>query len=220
MALQTLSRTVAERVADALRSRILAGRYPPGAPLRQDAVAAELGVSRIPLREALNHLEAEGLVLGVAHRGFVVRGMSAREADEVFSLRLRLEPDAVREGARLAGRADHEEARRLLDRLKGALTGEDEQSASEIGRSLSLALIAPIAQPLTAELLSRLHAASQRYISRHLNGDGRPDTAEFESIFDAWRSGDGDLAAGRVTEQIMRIRGRVLNALANGGETH
>src|SRR5262245_8128035 len=97
MATTTLSRTVAERVADALRTRILAGRYAPGAPLRQDAVAAELGVSRIPLREALNHLEAEGLVLGMAHRGFVVRGMSRQEADEVFALRLQLEPSAVRE---------------------------------------------------------------------------------------------------------------------------
>ena len=75
--MSTLSRTVAERVTDALRARILAGGYPPGAPLRQDAVAAELGVSRIPLREALNHLQAEGLVQGIAHRGFVVRKASA-----------------------------------------------------------------------------------------------------------------------------------------------
>jgi DNA-binding GntR family transcriptional regulator len=200
-------------VAEALRARILAGRYAPGAPLRQDAVAAELGVSRIPLREALNHLEAEGLVLGMAHRGFVVRGMSRQEADEVFALRLHLEPAAVREGARVATRADHDEVRRLFERLRAALRNDDHGAAADLGRSLSLALAAPVQQPLTAELLTRLHAASQRYVSRHLNGEGKPDAVEFDAILEAWRHRRGDEAADLVTEQILRLRDRVLGAL-------
>jgi DNA-binding GntR family transcriptional regulator len=204
---------VAERVADALRNRILAGRYPPGAPLRQDAVAAELGVSRIPLREALNHLEAEGLVLGMAHRGFVVRGMSRKEADEVFSLRLHIEPQAVREGARLAGRGDQDEVRRMLDRLKAATRNHDHGAASDLGRAISVALTAPTQQPLTAELLGRLHAASQRYISRHLNGEGAPDTHEFEAICEAWRLRRADETADLITLQILRMRDRIVGAL-------
>jgi DNA-binding GntR family transcriptional regulator len=213
MATSTLSRTVAERVADALRNRILAGQYPPGAPLRQDAVAAELGVSRIPLREALNHLEAEGLVLGMAHRGFVVRGMSRDEADEVFNLRLQLEPVALAEGSRLASRVDHDEARRLFERLKLASRSHDLAGASDLARALSLALAAPRLRPLTTELLSRLQAASQRYVSRHLNGAGAPNVAEFETLHDAWRQGRDETVADLSTQQIARMRDRVLTAL-------
>jgi len=57
---------------EALRERILRGDYPEGEPLRQDALADELGVSRIPVREALRQLEAEGLVTFSPHRGAVV----------------------------------------------------------------------------------------------------------------------------------------------------
>jgi DNA-binding GntR family transcriptional regulator len=213
MATSTLSRTVAERVTDALRNRILAGRYPPGAPLRQDAVAAELGVSRIPLREALNHLEAEGLVLGVAHRGFAVRGMSREEADEVFRLRLQLEPVALAEGARLAARVDLEDARKLFDKLKLASRHQD-VAASDLARALTLAMATPRLRPLTTEVLSRLQASSQRYVSRHLNGAGAPNPAEFEALHEAWRHRRGEAVVELSTQQVTRMRERVLAALA------
>jgi DNA-binding GntR family transcriptional regulator len=209
----TQARTVAERVTDALRTRILAGQYEPGAPLRQDAVAAELGVSRIPLREALNHLEAEGLVLGLAHRGYIVRDMSRRDADELFFLRLQLEPSAVAEGARVATPADQDEVRRLLERLKTAARQRDAATASDLGRALSIALSAPSQRPITAELLSRLHAISQRYVSRHLNGTGAPNVPEFELLYEIWRGRRSDEAAEIVIQQVRRTRDRVLEAL-------
>jgi DNA-binding GntR family transcriptional regulator len=213
MATSTLSRTVAERVTDALRNRILAGRYPPGAPLRQDAVAAELGVSRIPLREALNHLEAEGLVLGVAHRGFAVRGMSREEAEEVFRLRLQLEPAALAEGARLAARVDLEEARKLFDKLKIAAREQD-ASASDLARALTLAMATPRLRPLTTEVLSRLQASSQRYVSRHLHGAGAPNAADFEGLHEAWRHRREDEVAELSIQHVSRMREKVLAALA------
>jgi DNA-binding GntR family transcriptional regulator len=209
----TQARTVAERVTDALRTRILAGVYEPGSPLRQDAVAAELGVSRIPLREALNHLEAEGLVLGLAHRGFIVRQMSREEADELFSLRLQLEPPAVAEGARLATPRDQDDVRRLLERLKTAARQRDAVTASELGRALSIALSAPSQRPITGELLARLHAISQRYVSRHLNGAGAPNIPEFELLYEVWRGRRGEEAAAIVTQQVTRTRERVLRAV-------
>jgi DNA-binding GntR family transcriptional regulator len=211
----TQARTVAERVTDALRARILAGAYEPGAPLRQDAVAAELGVSRIPLREALNHLEAEGLVLGLAHRGYVVREMSTSEAEELFNLRLQLEPAAVAEGARLATTSDHDTVRRLLERLKTAARQRDAATASELGRAISIALSAPSQRPLTAELLSRLHAVSQRYVTRHLNGSGAPNIPEFELLYEVWRGGRAEEAAAMVAEQVTRTRDRVMEVLAD-----
>src|SRR5438132_13826238 len=88
--------TVAGMTVEALRERILRGDYPEGEPLRQDALADELGVSRIPVREALRQLEAEGLVTFSPHRGAVVSSLSLEEIDELFELRAQIECDMLR----------------------------------------------------------------------------------------------------------------------------
>src|SRR5437660_12006142 len=83
--------TIASMTVEALRGRILRGDYPEGEPLRQDALADELGVSRIPVREALRQLEAEGLVTFSPHRGAVVSSLSLEEIEELFELRADIE---------------------------------------------------------------------------------------------------------------------------------
>lgn len=211
-----LSRTCAERVTDALRSRILSGGYAPGAPLRQDAVAAELGVSRIPLREALSHLQAEGLVAGAPHRGFVVRGVSRAEAEEIFGLRLQLEPKAVAEGARMASDEDRAAVGRTLAKLNAAATARQLDAAADLNRLFHVSLILPKKNPLTGELLTRLHAASQRYVTLHLSPGGRDETAraEHETLYRAWAAGDGDTAARITTAHVERTRQDLLAAIA------
>src|ERR1700760_3514999 len=105
--------------------RILSGEYAPGSALRQDTLAAEFGTSKIPVREALVQLQSEGLVDIFPNRGFQVRPLDGAELDEVFWLRLQIEPRAVAGGAKLAGSADHAAARSALDRLNEATaTGE------------------------------------------------------------------------------------------------
>src|SRR5687767_1427855 len=69
----------------------MAGTIPEGQQLRQEALAADLGVSRIPVREALRQLEAEGFVSIASHRGAVVSKLSLDEIAELFELRIRLE---------------------------------------------------------------------------------------------------------------------------------
>src|SRR4051794_17837943 len=88
--------TVVSMTADALRDRILRAHYPEGLPLRQDAIANELGVSRIPVREALRQLEAEGLVTFSPHRGAIVSTMSLKEIRELFELRAEIESGLLR----------------------------------------------------------------------------------------------------------------------------
>src|SRR3546814_15847359 len=76
-------RTLSERVFDIVREQIVVGELATDMPIRQDALAAELGVSKIPVREALARLEQEGLLISHPHRGYLVRPMSAAEADEI-----------------------------------------------------------------------------------------------------------------------------------------
>lgn len=85
-------KTMAAAAADELRSRIMRGVFSPGQQLRQDTLAAEFGMSRIPVREALFLIEREGLVKILPHRGAIVVQLSADEVDELFNMRVLLEP--------------------------------------------------------------------------------------------------------------------------------
>ena len=83
-------RTLSERVFEIVRERIVTGKLPADTPIRQDALAAELGVSKIPLREALARLEQEGLLTSQANRGyFGAADVGTEQAEEIYALRLR-----------------------------------------------------------------------------------------------------------------------------------
>jgi DNA-binding GntR family transcriptional regulator len=84
------------RVADELREAILHGAYPPGTRLRQEELAAQYGASRVPVREALRMLEAEGLVTTVANTGAWIARLSLDECVELYQVRERIEPLLLR----------------------------------------------------------------------------------------------------------------------------
>jgi DNA-binding GntR family transcriptional regulator len=194
----SLSRTISAQVAKLVRQRIVTGFYPGGAPLLQDSIAAEFGVSKIPIREALVRLSAEGLVEVHAHRGFQVRAMSLAEAEEVLGLRLMIEPIVCAEGARLACDEDRAEAEMALESLNSRVSAGRHDDAGELNRDFHLALTVPRLQPVATEIVSRLLTISQRYAQVHLTVPGRPARAieEHTEIFRAWAEGrSADLAA-------------------------
>jgi DNA-binding GntR family transcriptional regulator len=188
---EPLMRTMSSQLATRIRERILCGVYAPGAPLLQDSIAAEFGVSKIPVREALVHLRSEGLVDIFAHRGFQVRPISVSEFTEVFNLRLQIEPDAAALGARQASKADREASQASLARLDRALAADDLGRSGDLNRAFHLALIVPALQPVTAEVLGRLHTLSQRYVQMHLSPRGRTRraTREHAALLEAWVAG-------------------------------
>ncbi len=85
-----------EAVHDHLLTAMLRGELAPGSWVRQDDLAADLGVSKIPVREALQRLAAEGLVMFEANRGSVVPTLTADGAEEIYALRSALEPLLLR----------------------------------------------------------------------------------------------------------------------------
>src|SRR3954465_6952322 len=84
-------RALVDQLASDLQQRVLSGDIPSGTRLRQSALAAEFGVSRTPIREALRKLQAGGLVELQPHRGALVRGLSAREIRDAHQVRAGLE---------------------------------------------------------------------------------------------------------------------------------
>jgi DNA-binding GntR family transcriptional regulator len=115
--LRGLMRQAAEQAADAIREDILAGRILAGARIAEADVARQLSVSRTPIREALSRLAAEGLVELSPNRGARVTSWTTAELREIFEVRLRLEPYAVRQAVPLLTAAQLDE----LARLAGAM---------------------------------------------------------------------------------------------------
>jgi DNA-binding GntR family transcriptional regulator len=105
--------TKAEATYQEMRWRILRGVLEPGAAINQESLAAQLGVSVTPLREALRRLEAEGLVQLETHRVVTIAPLSARELREIYVLRLQLDPLATALAARNADATRKEEIGRL-----------------------------------------------------------------------------------------------------------
>jgi DNA-binding GntR family transcriptional regulator len=173
------------------RDRILTGTYAPGSALRQDSLASEFGTSKIPVREALVQLQSEGLVDIYPNRGFQVRPLCAAELDEVFRLRLQIEPTAVALGARLATHADHTAALSAHEQLNAATAAGDFAASGRLNRDFHMLLIVPTVQPVAAEILRRLHTLAQRYVQAHLRPDGRVKraTKEHAALLTAWKAG-------------------------------
>ncbi len=88
--------TATEAVITELRRLLVTGDLAPGSPVRQEALAERLGVSRVPLREALKVLEGEGQVQYHRHRGYVVSELSVDDLVEVYRMRELLEAEAIR----------------------------------------------------------------------------------------------------------------------------
>ncbi len=157
------SRTLAGAIVERVRQEILSGEHEPGAQLRQDALAAAYGVSRIPVREALLQLEAEGLVAIEPHRGAVVTPLSPDEINDVFELRLMLEPRLLRSS--IPGLTAEDLAQ--LDAIQGAFAAAIQ--AGDAGRwgrlnaELHLAMYARARQPRTLGIVASLLQTSERY---------------------------------------------------------
>jgi len=213
---EPLLRTMSGQILTRIRDKILSGDYAPGSALLQDSIAAEFGVSKIPVREALVRLRAEGLIDIEAHRGFRVRALLAAEVEEVVRLRVALEPVAVGDGAKLAKAKDHIVAREALRALSTALSDGAFNDVGNLNSAFHLALIVPHRQPVTWEILNRLHTVSQRYVRMHLVPQGRVRraTREHNALYEAWAQGEAREARQLTVQHIEETRDELAQFLA------
>lgn len=202
------------RIADALRAAILDGRYQPGERIRQEDVAARSGASRIPVREALRLLQAEGLVTLVANSGAWVAKLTLAECAELYQIRERLEPLLLRaslpglDGAavdRLAGLADAMEA-------VGANAGDSSVDAFlRADRDFHLSSYAAAAPGETAQIVGRMWNCTQHYRREFTKIASRRASLhvthlEHRLLVDCLRRGDADDAERVLVMHIRRTR--------------
>lgn len=196
--------TVASMTLEAIRDGILHGHYAEGEPLRQDALAEDLGVSRIPIREALRQLEAEGLVTFNPHRGAIVSSLSLSEIEEVFEIRSTVEPDLLRRALPRLTEYQLDLADDVLDRYAQALRSGDVAMWGELNWQFHSTLYAPAERPVTMGIVQRLHQQSDRYLRMQLaltHGETRAND-EHRAIAAAARDGDVKRACVLMREHI------------------
>lgn len=178
---------LSEQVFARVQRDIMNGVLRPDEPIRQDALAETLGVSKIPVREALTRLAQIGFVVAHPRRGYCVQGLSPREAEEIFALRLALEPKAAAVASVAADATERNRAKTCLEALNKEvrISGPD---AGALNRDFHQALVAPAGRPLTLQMVMQLHALSERYVNLHLQPEGRGARAESEhrGLLRAW----------------------------------
>lgn len=162
-------RTLSSAIAEQLRRSILGGQRAAGTQLRQDALAAEFGVSRIPVREALFQLEAEGLVRIEPHKGALVAGFALAEIDDVFDLRVLLEPRLLAASAPRLTAADFAEIERLDAAFAEAIARQDVARWGELNALLHESLYRHAGLPRTQAIVATLLQSSDRYTRVQMN---------------------------------------------------
>lgn len=195
LAIPRLARmSASDHIAETLREAIVEGNLPAGELLRQDDIAARFHVSKIPVREALKRLEAEGLVSFMRNRGAVVASLSAEEILEYVEIRAMLEARA----AYLAAQQISDE-NLAFARAKLAEFGAADQAArwGELNWQFHSALYADARRPILLGEIRSLYDKVERYVRALLSiTTEMPKTQrEHAAILDAFARRDPDAAA-------------------------
>lgn len=173
------------RIVAGLRQQILLGELAPGSRIRQEELAAQFGASRLPVRDALRQLEAEGLVRLVANTGAWVQRLSLAECTEVYLVRERLEPLLLRLSAPGLGAAELDRLGELADAMQSA----DLETFLRLDREFHLLTYSAADTHMLHDTVLRLWNSTQHYrraFAVHIGVTGSSAThAEHRLIVDA-----------------------------------
>lgn len=202
-----------QSVADRLRERIISGELAAGQPLRQETIAEAYGVSRMPVREALRLLQAEGFVEMVRNRGASVAAIDARDLAEIHEMRVLAECLALRHAIPelTESRIDRAES------IQGELETAPIEAFGALNKRFHMTLYEACARPRLLAHISLLHDAADRYLRiaiRQLDYAVRSDR-EHRELLAACRRRDAD-AAQEILRTHIEEAGKALLAALPG----
>ncbi|MFD0314203.1 GntR family transcriptional regulator [Streptomyces flavalbus] len=198
-------------VLEGIKHRILTGQLTPGQALVETELAAQFGVSKTPVREALKTLAGTGLVVMSQYKGVTVRMVDADMAREVYDVRLLLEPEALRRTVR---------RRASLDAARSALTRADQATdtaeRSLANREFHRALYVPCGNPLLGRMLDEVRdqAALVSAVAWAADPSWEREASEHREILRLAAEGDADGAARALHAHIESF---VLKAFPDAG---
>jgi DNA-binding GntR family transcriptional regulator len=177
-------RSFSEHIAIWLRDAIRSGELADGAELNQIALADQFGVSRVPVREAMRQLQAEGWIDAKRHQRAVVRGISRERILEILELRALIESFLIEKAVATIGEAELQRLSGLCDEMDAA---DDHLHWLELNQTFHSALYASAGTVTATELLEQLSAQVERYVrshGEHISREGEAD-AEHRAILAA-----------------------------------
>lgn len=191
-----LSRTASSSdvIYDALRDAIIRGEIAEGESLRQDSIAHMFGVSRIPVREALKRLEAQGLAVSQRYKGVVVAALSPTQITEIFEFRALIEPTLIA----LAVPRMTEDSLNFARGSCAAFAGETDPARwGDLNRQFHISLYRDADRPYFFSVLAKTNDMVERYVRLVLSivQDMRAAVAEHQAILDACVARDASHAA-------------------------
>jgi len=205
-------RPLRDDVRDLIRERIIAGTHAPGSRLVERTIAADLGVSRIPVREALQALVIEGFAVDRDTRGIAVRAYEPEQIAELAEVGAALERVLVGQVVATVTADGLARLRAVLDEARDAIDRGDVDAAVAANGRFHDELAALGEGTMAHEVLGTVSQRRRWLLAQHT--DPAPIHAEHVALFDAIASGDADRAR-RLTED--HARTTVENALRTRG---
>jgi len=208
-----------EQVAERLRNRIFAHEIPQGGWIDEQALAAEYGISRTPLREALKVLAAEGLVVLKPRRGCYVTELSENDIDEVFPVMALLEGRVAAEAARRATSADFSRLAAIHDELEKHVATNNADRFFEANQRFHDALQEIAGNRYLAQLINDARKVIKltRRDSLRLEGRLKQSLTEHRGILEALRLKDSALAGQRMHDHLLSGRAALARLATSSG---
>lgn len=200
-------------ITNDLRERILSGEMAEGETIRQEALAEDYDVSRMPIREALKRLDAEGLVQLTNNRGASVTSHSLSEIGEIFDLRILLEVDLFQRAIPQMTEADFTKCEQLLADMDASYEAYDVGRWGSLNYEYHMALYGAADRNLTNEILQRVNLQSDRYVRMHLSvmEQREPAKKDHRDLLTLARAGKVDDACALLTRHIKRTKDQLLD---------
>ncbi|WP_289036536.1 GntR family transcriptional regulator [uncultured Roseibium sp.] len=204
-----------DAIASDIRERILNGELEEGLTIRQEALAEEYSVSRMPVREALKRLDAEGLVQLTNNLGATVTKHSLDEIGEIFDLRILIEVDLFRRAIPAMTPAHLQKCEEILEAMESSYDADDVGKWGALNYDYHSALYAAANRGLTNDVLHRINLQSDRYVRMHLSVMEQRDPAakEHRDLLEFARAGKADEACDVLTRHIAQTKKNLLRLM-------
>ncbi|GAB4069053.1 GntR family transcriptional regulator [Ancylobacter sonchi] len=207
--------SLTDQIVTELRHQIITGQLAEGAPLRQEKLATELGVSRVPLREAIRQLEAEGLVVSELHKGTVVTSLSLEEIEELFEIRVRMETWLFEAAIPHMTEEDFVLAETVTDE---AMASGSVENWGELNWRFHEALYRPSGHLIALRLLRTVHDNANRYVNLQIAvaEDVERELQDHRALIAFARLGDIRRGGDTLRAHIQRVSRNLIASLAEG----
>jgi DNA-binding GntR family transcriptional regulator len=193
---------LAEDVARFVRRRIFDGTYAAGKYVRLDQLAAELGISVTPVREALFELKAEGLLAQQPRRGFVVLPVTERDLTDVANMQAYVGGELAARAAANVSDEQLRELEKIQTELEDAYAADDNEAAVRLNHEFHRAINVAADSPKLAQLMSQITRYAPESVFPTIAGWPEQSTAHHRLVLSALEAHDENLARTAMSEHL------------------